>query len=256
MPTDPNKLYTIKHKTLEDIADAIRTKTETTDKENPLDMPDLIISISGGGGIVPVGTKTITENGITDVTAYANANVQVPQGVFPEGTKEITENGTYNVETFANASVNVPQGVFPEGTKEITENGFYDVTNFASALVNVSGGLVGYEIVEVTITSDVDNLVVPCEMPFSDIKFACIVPDNAIPYQASGTQYRALVCAWKNEQVFNSSGTTTNYIMNRSNYGNAAGQKTNTNPLLEVSGGVQITGPFRLGSYIAFIGGE
>lgn len=89
----------------------------------------------------PAGEKVIdiVANGThtEDIKKFATAkiNVQVPQtGITPQGTKEITENGVHDVTAFAQANVNVHVGVNPSGTKEIsvTQNGEVteDVTNF------------------------------------------------------------------------------------------------------------------------------
>lgn len=52
-------LFSIQDTTITDIADAIRSKTGKTASMTPIEMPDEIESISGGGGAVPVERKDV-----------------------------------------------------------------------------------------------------------------------------------------------------------------------------------------------------
>lgn len=72
--TDMAKI--IQDKTLTDIADAIRSKTNTTDTMKPTDMPAKINSITTG--ITPTGSITLTENTKHyDVSKYADAYTSI-----------------------------------------------------------------------------------------------------------------------------------------------------------------------------------
>lgn len=84
--------------------------------------------------IVANGTHT------EDIKKFATAkiNVAVPStGITPQGTKTITENGTHDVTNFAQAKVEVPQGITPVGTKEISISQNGEVTEDVTSFKNV-----------------------------------------------------------------------------------------------------------------------
>lgn len=107
-----------------------------------------------GGGIVPEGTITITNNGLHEVTKYEMADVKVPP--YGEGEVQIKTNGRHSVSGKAVAVVNVPAGgggITPSGTIEIDSNGKHDVTDYAEADVQVPP----YGIGETIISSNGDH---------------------------------------------------------------------------------------------------
>lgn len=70
--------------------------------------------ISGGGSAPVIEPLSVTDNGEysapSGVDGYSPVTVNVPKGITPSGTKSITENGIYDVTNFASADVNVAGG--------------------------------------------------------------------------------------------------------------------------------------------------
>ena len=132
---------------LENIADAIRSKNGSSDTYKPAEMADAISAISGGG-ITPTGTKTIsiTQNGTTteDVTNYASAQIAVNVPNPSTGTLSIKKDGTYNVTDYASVEVKTAmEKVNVTGTtvtQELAPNKFYVFGEVTSLTITLGTG--------------------------------------------------------------------------------------------------------------------
>lgn len=139
------KLY--EESSIRAIADAIRSKTGTTNSYKVSEMAAAIATIQGDGNGGDYDITVTKNNDGTQSLAITDANNEPTVLI----SKTITTNGTYNAsqdnaDGYVSVTVNVPtNGFSPTGTIEITDNGTYDVANYASAEVNIvgsgSGGL-------------------------------------------------------------------------------------------------------------------
>lgn len=144
----PNVL--VAESSLEDIADAIRSKNGTQTTYKPGEMADAIEAISGGG-ITPTGTKNITSNGTgIDVAQYATADVAVPNSYSAGDEGKVVSNGALVSQT----------------SDTVTANDTYDTTLINSLTVNVSGS--SKESGTIVPTSG-DALTIPVSKQYSNL---------------------------------------------------------------------------------------
>lgn len=163
-----------------------------SEQQIPVEVKEQIIY--GGGGITPVGTKTIevTENGTVteDVTYYADVEVDVnvpnTYSVEDEGkvvddgslvsqtARTVAANNTYDTTTNNSVTVAVPASAVDSGTKNISSNGTHDVVGYANASVSVPN----------TYTAGDEGKVV------SD---GALVPQTSAEYTENGTYDTTLV---------------------------------------------------------------
>ena len=138
-----NKLYD--ETAISNIASAIRTKNGTQNTYTVAQMADAIIAIpSGGGGITPTGTISITNNGTYDVTTYASASVSVSGGgSLPSNI--VTGSVTFTSQPEVGTDVSFAHGL--SGTPTLFYVGLGDVSDL-SINTNLSAmSIVNYQLV-------------------------------------------------------------------------------------------------------------
>ena len=100
------------------------------------------VEAGGGSGPVPEGIISITTNGIKDVAAYAQANVnitpnlQIVNPITPTSQQQIIEpEAGYDGLNSITINAIPAEYIIPQGTYTITDNGNYDITNYSNVIV-------------------------------------------------------------------------------------------------------------------------
>lgn len=183
-----NKLY--EETDIQNIADAIRAKNNSTDTYKVADMPEAIRNIPSEGGIVPGGTLDITQNGKYDITSYANVNVNVKGESSGSDLPSNIRTGTFTLEENTQESQVITHnaGVVPSGVFVLID----EMANPNAVATKTIGGMkIGRN--EAIVFSNTGNVTYGAVTSISDITETTftISPRNASSYPfAAGFTYR------------------------------------------------------------------
>lgn len=163
--------------------------------------------VDGNGGIIPTGTKNITENGIYDVTTYANVDVSInvlPDGItalrlFPTDLSSV--NGSMGVRLnhrlgktpdFYFLFSYLPQGVYIDGSPNTVLNICVTKNLFEDAQANAE---VTEAITYVNDTGEVATVLDSGRISgyFDEENITVFTPSNAV-FRTDGLYYVVVGC--------------------------------------------------------------
>lgn len=175
--------YLVTDTELTSVANAIRTKGGTSANLSfPTGFVSAIQAI-GGGGIIPVGSLSITDNGTFDVTNYASAEVNVPQIEVETGTFTPSSDVTDALINFTNTHSTYPSLVviIDQSTTKLPDTSAYYAT--CMAVMNVKdlfgNGAPSYN----SLSANTDFLITVGTKGNSTSKSVSILTGHTVPYK-------------------------------------------------------------------------
>ena len=198
---------TVKAQIQADIA-ASNAKTGASDST----LHDAVNRLIGGFGVVsgitPTDRTKLTENGIFNVTNFAEAEVAVPaSGITPSGSLSIKQNGTFNVFNYAEAVVDVPT---PVGL-----NARVFTATVASDVTSGNYTIFGANEYIASIRSNANAFVMirPLNCPKATAMYSFWMAANFIIFYSASTARKNILCRTTTSATnvtFNGGGLTSN----------------------------------------------